>query len=293
MKTLFTIIQLFCITIIVNSCDYVSNTIEPNSNNGGGNQITDTTKVYRKVLIEDYTGHRCGNCPAAARTLKRIDSIYHGKIVPLAIHCTNFANPNVTYPEDFRTAEGTEYDNVLGVSASSGLPNGLVNRKGFGTPNFVKADAQWESEAQTYFNQEADFKIELNNSYNSTFNSFNSEVKVTALKDLSGEYNVTLLLIEDSIIGVQYDQSLPVAQQVVTNYKFMHVLRKSINTAWGEQAFNGTITKNQSFTKTFSNVSLNSGYNPGKCQVIAFIYDAATSSTTRYEVFQVEMEKIK
>ena len=78
MKTLFTIIQLFCITIIVNSCDYVSNTIEPNSNNGGGNQITDTTKVYRKVLIEDYTGHRCGNCPAAARTLKRIDSIYHG-----------------------------------------------------------------------------------------------------------------------------------------------------------------------------------------------------------------------
>jgi hypothetical protein len=292
MKNLIIFVYLIFTAISINSCDYVSNTIEPNSNNGN-NQTTDSTKVYRKVLIEDYTGHRCGNCPAAAKTLKRIDSIYHGKVVPLAVHCTNFANPNVTYPEDFRTSEGTEYDNVLGVSASSGLPNGLVNRKGFGTPNFVKADSQWESEAQTFFNQEADFSIDLTNTYNSTSNTFNSEIKITALKDLSGEYNATLLLVEDSIIGVQYDQSLPVAQQVVTNYNFMHVLRKSLNTAWGEVAFTGTIAKGQTFTKTFSNVSLNATYVPKNCQVIAYIYDAATSSTTRYEVFQAEMKKVK
>jgi len=265
MKNLIIFVYLIFTAISINSCDYVSNTIEPNSNNGN-NQTTDSTKVYRKVLIEDYTGHRCGNCPAAAKTLKRIDSIYHGKVVPLAVHCTNFANPNVTYPEDFRTSEGTEYDNVLGVSASSGLPNGLVNRKGFGTPNFVKADSQWESEAQTFFNQEADFSIDLTNTYNSTSNTFNSEIKITALKDLSGEYNATLLLVEDSIIGVQYDQSLPVAQQVVTNYNFMHVLRKSLNTAWGEVAFTGTIAKGQTFTKTFSNVSLNATYVPKNCQ---------------------------
>jgi hypothetical protein len=292
MKNLIIFVYLIFTAISINSCDYVSNTIEPNSNNGN-NQTIDSTKVYRKVLIEDYTGHRCGNCPAAAKILKRIDSIYHGKVVPLAVHCTNFANPNVTYPEDFRTSEGTEYDNVLGVSASSGLPNGLVNRKGFGTPNFVKADSQWESEAQTFFNQEADFSIDLTNTYNSASNTFNAEIKITALKDLSGEYNATLLLVEDSIIGVQYDQSLPVAQQVVTNYNFMHVLRKSLNTAWGEVAFNGTIAKGQTFTKTFSNVSLNASYVPKNCQVIAYIYDAATSSTTRYEVFQAEMKKVK
>jgi hypothetical protein len=292
MKTAIKIFNLLLIVLMINSCDYVSNTIEPNSNNGG-NQTLDSTKVYRKVLIEDYTGHRCGNCPAAAKTLKKIDSIYHGKVIPLAVHCTNFANPNVTYPEDFRTSEGTEYDNVLGVSASSGLPNGLVNRKGFGTPNFVKADSQWESEAQTFFNQEADFKIELTNTYNSSANTFNTELKITALKDLSGEYNTALLLVEDSIIGVQYDQSLPVSQQVVINYNFMHVLRKSLNTAWGEVAFNGTIVKGQTFSKTFSNVTLNASYVAKNCQVIAYIYDAATSSVTRYEVFQAEMKKVK
>ena len=292
MKTAIKIFNLLLIVLMINSCDYVSNTIEPNSNNGG-NQTLDSTKVYRKVLIEDYTGHRCGNCPAAAKTLKKIDSIYHGKVIPLAVHCTNFANPNVTYPEDFRTSEGTEYDNVLGVSASSGLPNGLVNRKDFGTPNFVKADSQWESESQTFFNQEADFKIELTNTYNSSANTFNTELKITALKDLSGEYNTALLLVEDSIIGVQYDQSLPVSQQVVTNYNFMHVLRKSLNTAWGEVAFNGTIAKGQTFSKTFSNVSLNASYVAKNCQVIAYIYDSATSSVTRYEVFQAEMKKVK
>ena len=43
----------------------------------------------------------------------------------------------------------------------------------------------------------------------------------------------------------------------------------------------------------FSNVSLNASYVAKNCQVIAYIYDAATSSTTRYEVFQAEMKKVK
>jgi hypothetical protein len=58
MKTAIKIFNLLLIVLMINSCDYVSNTIEPNSNNGG-NQTLDSTKVYRKVLIEDYTGHRC------------------------------------------------------------------------------------------------------------------------------------------------------------------------------------------------------------------------------------------
>jgi len=293
MKKIYKIFLLLFIVVSFMACDYVSNTIEPKSNVSIG---TDTTKVYRKVLIEDYTGHRCGNCPRAALILHDIDSVYHGKVVPLAVHCTNFANPNVTYPEDFRTVEGTDYDNVLGVSASSGLPNGLVNREGFGTAGFVKSESAWESSATPFLNQEADFKIEIANVYNSSSNSFNSEIKVTALKNMNGEYNLTILLIEDSIIGPQYDQSLPVSTyptQIKPDYIFMHVLRTSLNTAWGNQILNGAISKNQVVTKTFTNFPISSSYVAKNCQIIAYVYDAATSSPTRYEVKQVEIAPVK
>lgn len=270
------------------SCDYVSTVVEPK--NTGGGASNDSTKVYRKVLIEDYTGHRCGNCPRAAEVLKNLEIANPGKIIPLAVHCTNFANPNSLYPDDFRTVEGTDYDNILGVSASVGLPSGLVNRVGYGSPDFVKSETVWGASASTFYSQEADFKIEIVNNFNLSNNTLSSQIKVTALKELTGQYNLVALITEDSIVGPQYDQSLDPAQypgQINQNYVFMHVLRTSLNTAWGDQIINGTVTKNEIITKDFTRV-LPSSYVPKHCLVVAYVYDSSSSSIKRYEVMQAE-----
>ena len=76
---------------------------------GGGVEI-DTTTFVKKVLIEDFTGHTCQNCPQAAdeiHTLQQI-SAYQGKIVAIGIHAGFFAETNTNFPTDFRTPEGTE-----------------------------------------------------------------------------------------------------------------------------------------------------------------------------------------
>ena len=288
MRKYFNVSLIVLVLATIFSCDYVSTTIEPKLTGGGS--TADSTKVYRKVLVEDYTGHRCGNCPRAAEVLKNLEGLHPGKIIPLAVHCTNFANPNATYPDDFRTAEGTDYDNVLGVSASVGLPSGLVNRFGFGSSDFVKSETMWETSAVAFLTQEADFKIMITNTFNSTNNSLSSEIKVTALKEITGQYNLVALITEDSIIGPQYDQSLDPALypgQINQNYIFKHVLRTSLNTAWGDQILNGTMAKNQVITKNYSQV-LSAAYVPKNCHLIAYVYDSSTSSLKRYEVMQVE-----
>ena len=48
---------------ILYSCDV----IEGDYMTSGTTNLGDTTSVVKKVLIEDFTGHRCPNCPSATQ----------------------------------------------------------------------------------------------------------------------------------------------------------------------------------------------------------------------------------
>jgi hypothetical protein len=133
-------------------------------------------KGNRKVFVEDYTGHKCGNCPAAADTLKYINKkISRYKLLPLAIHAGFFANINASYPTDLRNPVSTAYDNVFGVS-SAGNPNGLINRGGFGTGGFIKAYSTWEGEVAQMLSRPAKFEIKIRNTFTTSNNNLNTSM---------------------------------------------------------------------------------------------------------------------
>jgi hypothetical protein len=290
---------IFCVfataALLFQTCDYVRNANPPPKASTTGS-TTSPGIVYRKVLVEDYTGHKCGNCPAAGRELKRLDSVYSGKIVPIAIHAGFYANvtPGSTppYPTDFKTTSGTDYDNAFGNSAA-GNPNGLVNRVSFGLASFIKQWSSWETSVATMDTIKADFKIEIANSYNIVSNQLTTTVTATALNyKTTANYNLVVLLTEDSIVAEQIDYSLPAGQQYVSNYTFNHVLRTAINSSWGDPLFTGAVSTNDVKTKTYTNFQLSSAWKYKHCHVIAFLYDANTSSATYYEIFQVEMKDV-
>ena len=89
----FILIVVFA--FIFSSCEviegpYMSDSVNP---------IDTTTNNYVKnILIEDFTGHLCKNCPDAASELEAIQSVYGSQIIGLAIHSgTTFAR---SYPID-------------------------------------------------------------------------------------------------------------------------------------------------------------------------------------------------
>src|SRR4051812_17310300 len=70
------------------------------------------TSNFRKVLLEDYTGHQCVNCPRAAEAAETLAIQYGNKLVVLANHVSDFANPNKdpnasAYKEDFKNIAST------------------------------------------------------------------------------------------------------------------------------------------------------------------------------------------
>ncbi len=287
-KLFFKISSAILLTGAVFSCDNVKNVNEPTApvTTTGG-----TPTVYRNVLVEDYTGHKCGNCPAAAIQLKNLHTQYPGKVIPLAIHSGFFAKTNAQYPTDFQTSVGDEYDQKFGNS-SAGNPNGLVNRVGYGTAAFIKQWSGWSTAVAAQLGKTAIFKIKIKNTFNSGTGLLNTIVTVKSLAANAGTYKLVVLLTEDGIIAEQLDYTKPTGQQTVPNYEFNHVLRGAVNSAWGETVFTAIAALNDSIIKTYPNFSVNGTYMSAKCHVVAYIYNADPASATYYEVLEAEEEKL-
>lgn len=283
MKKAFAFTVVVSLVFLVHTgCDHVSNAQQSAQN------ITSS----RKVLIEDYTGHKCGNCPAAARELKKLDSIYEGKIVPVAIHAGFYATVSGQYTTNLTCQAGDDYDSFFGNSAA-GNPNGLVNRGGYGSANLIKQWTDWGTAAYSYFGGSADFLLDITTNIDSVNKRLSTSVSTKAARTRTGNFNLVVWLTEDKIIAEQVDYSLPPGQQFIPNYEFNHVLRASLNSSWGTTLTSIGMAAGDSIVKTVSNYQLSSNWNWRNCHVVAFVYDAKPGSPTQYEVLQVEQKALK
>lgn len=294
--------QIFALTLIVSSivsCDYVKNVnppVEPNSGGGTATNVfvTDSTTgsnpLQQKVLVEDYTGHRCGNCPAAADTLIYLENKYPGKIVPMAVHAGYFAKTTATFPTSFTTTAGNTYDGTFG-NAVAGNPNGLINRVGFPTTSHIQAYTAWDGKIAALLTQTPKFQILLKYKYETGTLKLDANVTVKSLANNTGIYKLVVLLTQDGIIAEQDDYRY--TPSFIANYEFNHVLRGAINSEWGDAIFATGAPLNTTELKTYTNFQINSTFIPANCHILAYVYDADVASPTHYEVLQVEEIKLK
>ncbi len=115
---------------MLNSCDVIDEPFKDSItpiDTVGMVQSDTIIQTQKAVLIEDFTGHRCKNCPKASKAINELDSLFNSQVVPLAIHAgpSNFTGVNIEYPTDFTTQYGDDLATHFGISA---LPMGLVQR---------------------------------------------------------------------------------------------------------------------------------------------------------------------
>ena len=290
MKKYFTLLSAI---LIITSCDIVEG---PYLTDENVNPIDTTTNSYmKKVLVEDFTGHLCPNCPDAARELDAIHDIYGDQIIGMAIHVSkSFARPYPasqapSFQYDFRTNWGDELDGYYGISAM-GLPRGMVNRIGFPDNHKLGKD-EWASTVALELKKEINFKIYISSDDNSI--SITSEVQ----NNISSEYNLVVCLTESNIINWQKD-----GQENVENYIHNHVLRtvlmdeelsNSSNYVAGQQIetlINYDLAALEQYNIDYSTnntAELGNGnagdWNASNMSIIAYIYN-----TTTKEIMQAE-----
>ncbi len=283
MKKIFHFLFLVSLFFIV-SCDKVkrpiqSVTVVPTA---------DTTKYIRKVLLEDYTGHTCGNCPPAAVQAEALAEQNGGKVIVVAVHAGDFAATKTQYPTSYTTATGNDWDGTAGfnISRGAGNPNGLVNRKSYDGSNMIQPVSKWSSAVSSALAEPYILGLNIKPVYDAGNRTLNVTVKANFKTTYSSNTKLTLILTEDSIIGPQTDYNQSPSK--IPNYVFMHVLRGSVNGSWGTTLKNTPIAAKDSVSLSFNNFAINPLFNDKRLYLLAF----ASNEATR-EVIQVEKIKLK
>lgn len=238
----------------------------------------------RTVLVEDYTGFRCANCPRAAEALHELECMYGARIVPLAIHVSqSFAapesNPDGSFSTDFRTSIGNTYEATFGTSLF--LPNGLVNRTKFDGV-YSQLHGNWAGQVASILAQPAEALLSIYVTYNEGSRLATANVGLSVLTDLAdAPYRIVVLLSEDSVIDWQIDNALSPPR--IGDYVHMHVLRDGFTDAWGDPlnggaAMTGGYTENKTVTLTISE-----SFNVNHCNVVAFVFRDDTKQVIQAE----------
>jgi hypothetical protein len=267
--------------LVLASCDVID---DPFGSNGPIVPI-DTTTVLRKILIEEFTGHRCNNCPDAAAEIKALQaSSFGNQIIAVGIHAgpSNFTGTNPNYPTDFTTLEGNEWASFFGLF---GLPIGMVSRDQYGASSVthLRRFEDWGGIANDLRTLPAALKIELEATLSNDSTSVIAQVDLRTLQNLDNHHKLVVLLIENEVVS---PQTMPDYSRNV-NYKHMFVFRKTFNTAWGEPAFEAGVGTGATFSKQLT-LLMDPNWVPANCQIIAYVYDEITQEVKQAEIVDLK-----
>lgn len=238
----------------------------------------------KKVLIEDFTGVHCPNCPKAAIELEKLQSFYPGKIVAMSLHPEgiNFTEP---FPgrSDFRTEAATHIYEMLGKSI--GLPAGAIDRIHFSGETYTLFNyPKWAVHVDDQLKKQPPLNIHLYANYNADSSDYaHVFVSIHYTEDVSDSHYVSIALTESNII----DWQIGSFSIIDSNYVHKHILRKML-TAYNGDFLMSQPEKGRTFVKEFK-VKMNELWDPDNCSFVAFVHRRSYD----FEVIQAEEIHLK
>ena len=240
----------------------------------------DLNNVYRKVLIEEYTGHRCTNCPDGHRELEILKERYGDTLIAIGVHAGTFAKPLGNFTADYQTEEGNTLYADFGV-ANVGTPAGVVNRTQYNN-SYALGVSTWQQAILQQKSQPCVAAIQLINVFDAATQTLTAHTQTTFLTDYNSDVQIALYVIEDNIVSPQKD-----GENTIDNYVHKHVLRGSLNGVYGAPMTEEIgISSGEKLLKSYQIDCSTKDWNFANCSVIAILMDATTK-----EVLQVEQAK--
>lgn len=253
-QILKTILPVLAATVLLTACDDIDKPEDRYEYMG-------TTTAERTVLLEDFTGQECRNCPDAHEVIESLEALYGDNVIAVSIHGGSFGVPvsESVLPGYVCLAsdEGIEYNNRLNLSS---WPAGMINRSG-GIVNYDK----WSDVVREAIQKPASADIEV-----AATLTDDGAISITTTVDPKDTFDAALQLwvVESGIVAFQQK-----GREWLTDYVHNNVLRAAVNGIDGEATH---------YTKGISNVTEHSiavrntateQWNTANLAIVAFIYN--------------------
>lgn len=271
MKAIFlgTIILL----LTFSSCEEIPPTITP-------------CQTDRVVLVEEFTGIDCVNCPIGAQKLKEISNQNSGKVIIVAIHAGYFAIEKDGF--DLNSTDG-ELLEAQYLGPVSGYPAATINRRLFkDESDIVTAQPKWAGIISSELCERSIVGLDVVSTFDAVTNNASVTVNVTPsdffLSTVEEDVALTIMITEDDIIGYQKTPN-----GIDPSYVHQHVLRDVLSANFSGDILFGKGTAMEPTQKTITDYAIPADWNPDNCHVVAFVHYKGGKK----EVLQAVESKLK
>ena len=218
-------------------------------------------EVGRAVLIEDFTGQRCINCPKGTEAINSIvEAFGEDNVIAVGIHSGPLGFKGSANYLGLMTDTGNEYYSHWDSQNKLGQPWALFNRAT--TPN---SDYNtWAAYVNQLIAKKATLSISINPLYDTTTRQLHIGVEALGT-DGNTNGKLQVWLIEDGITALQFMPDGSLNNEYVHN----HVFRDAVNGKWGEDV---TIHEGETTSKDYT-YTLPTDWNYENVSVVAFVYN--------------------
>ena len=224
----------------------------------------------KTVVLEDFTGVGCTNCPDAANIAHGLQTLMGDKLIVVELHgetetiTASLVAPQEEGDSDLRNAAAADYSTYWKVA---GLPCGLVNRQQ--APGAVLSRTRWRGTAIGVYGEVPVATIEATASLSGSTIS----VSANGLFPKTYECNdirVLAMVLEDGFSVTQIDNG-----EKRAGYIHNHVLRHVIGDTWGGKVLDAVPADSTRFDYT-GTVNVESGWNKANLSVAVLLCNNET-----------------
>lgn len=222
----------------------------------------------RTLLIMEFTGNNCLNCPNGAIIVEQIkEEETPGRVISVGLH---------PYGSHFTEEVGSIHTSSKKQDLRSEAATVLYNY--YGKPDFPTAIfnglkssmsgsmGDWKQKASEALTIPTVITLSANCKYESDTRNLTVDYSVKFLDDVSTKLNITVWLVENNIMGTQ---TMPNGKPNF-NYEHNHVLRASLNGDWGEEL--GSSFASESEKNGSASMTLKEDWVAENCDVVVYVY---------------------
>ena len=218
-------------------------------------------EVGRAILIEDFTGQKCINCPTGTEIINSIVETYgEENVIAVGIHSGPLGFAGNSKTVGLMTDTGNEYYTRWDKENKMGQPWVIFNRKTSPDSHYNN----WAAMVGTIISEKANLSVKIANAYDAATRTLTTTVGADGVNGtVNGKLQVWI--VEDGVKALQMMPDGSANKEYVHN----HVFRAAVNGTWGEDV---TVKEGETTTKQYSYV-LPEAWDADKIAVVAFVYD--------------------
>ena len=256
------------------SCKEVGPTINLKNNQ---NSVSDTTYVespvaipeLKVVMIEEFTGVKCPNCPQGHQLLASIKAANPGRVVSVGFHPQN----SLGYPYSIST-DTFNNDNAHALFQYLGErgfePVASVDRVEYSSTSVLFDRTAWNTHTINELALVPPVNLLLDKNYNAGTRELTIAVELHYTQDVTEQNKLTLLLSESDIISAQLDGG-----DVDTFYVHKDVERSFVSAILGDPIAQPT-DAGRVIRKVYK-TTLAAKWKPENMHIVAYVHEFQTS----------------